>query len=91
MTNTIFSTVDRLGRRFKLMDTLVNNIASRFLPQNEAAAVAACVSGTYNCGQVCTDDYCRPTSDLHTAMLCGCCDSNNRFSYAFLCECDVCY
>jgi hypothetical protein len=87
---TIFSTVDRLTSRIKLMDTLVNTIASRFLPQNEAAALS-CDSGTYLCGYSCSDDYCHPTGDLYPAAICGCCyNSNNQFSHAYLCDCNNC-
>jgi hypothetical protein len=85
MTNTVFSTVDRFASKFKLMDSLINTVTARLLPQQEAKA-DGCPAGTYYAGWSC-GDYCRPTGDsqwlkfyfcntdpYHSYMVTQCCD-----------------
>ena len=71
MTTSVFSTVDRLSSRIKLLDRLIDTVATRLLPQGQASAYD-CPSGwlwTIQCG-----NYCNPTIDIQYSTEIECCD-----------------
>jgi hypothetical protein len=88
MTNTIFSTVDRLTSRLKPIDSLINHVAARLLPQHEAKADGPCPSGWTWVGTKCYY-YCNITSDLHMQRvnICYCPDCNGPLYSHECCDC----
>lgn len=86
MTNKVFSKIDGLSRRFKLVDTLVNSVATRFLPQHEAQAGPGCPSGSRYAGWAC-GNYCLPTSDLQLELLYLCDVPGGQLLVRQCCDC----
>jgi hypothetical protein len=90
MTTTIFSTVDGLTSRFKLVDRLIDTVATRLLPQHEAKGATCPSDYPYYCGSVCTEMWCYPRGDLYyeRRMFCaneGSCNGPNW--YTECCNC----
>lgn len=88
MTNSVFSTVDRLTSRFKLVDSLINTVADRLLPQHEAKGFT-CPSGQYACDVQCaTDQMCNPEYTYNEVFCCQ--NGTNNIVSAWVGDC-VCY
>ncbi|WP_220210990.1 hypothetical protein [Reticulibacter mediterranei] len=88
MTNTVFSTVDRFASKFKLIDSLINSVAERLLPQHEAQAGYNCGAGAYHCRNRCRGEMCREDLGLYYGQY-VCCDSRtgqDLYSYDY-CGC----
>ncbi|WP_220210991.1 hypothetical protein [Reticulibacter mediterranei] len=83
--NTVFSTVDRFASRFKPVDTLINHIATRLLPQHEAKG-GGCPSGTTYNGWTC-GNYCRPAGDLQYELLYLCGFHGGQYLVRQCCDC----
>jgi hypothetical protein len=87
MTNAVFSTVDRLTSRFRLVDNLINTVATHFLLSYEAKG-SSCPPGTTYGGWSC-GDYCRPTGDLHFERM-NVCNFSSGGGYVYVLECCDC-
>ena len=89
MAANVFSTVDRLVSRFKLVDNFITTVAARLFPQYEVKAEGCYGVGSYPCGSGWSTGYCLPTSDLRLATECFCCDHGGIY-HTYVCGCDNC-
>lgn len=88
MNTTVFSTIDHFTSHFKPIDSLINSIASRLLPQQEARGYT-CPSGQYVCNVDCNSDaMCNPEYKYNEFYCCW--NGSPEIANIFIGDC-VCY